>query len=121
MASKVYFTNFRATYRENLPKKLARLVKTAGMLEGIDFVVVIMGMYGIGEVLHNVEHNVHLDLGKPNFKLREYFPTRKELKEVSMPMLRGSLIGTVIGILPAAGGTIATFLASLPSIQNSSR
>ena len=33
MASKVYFTNFRATYRENLPKKLARLVKTAGMLE----------------------------------------------------------------------------------------
>ena len=37
MASKVYFTDFRATYRENLPKKLARLVKTAGMLEGIDF------------------------------------------------------------------------------------
>ena len=37
MASKVYFTNFRTTYRENLPKKLARLVKTAGMLEGIDF------------------------------------------------------------------------------------
>ena len=81
------------------------------LLEGIDFVVVIMGMYGIGEVLHNIEHNVHLELGKPNFKLREYFPTRKELKEVSMPMLRGSLIGTVIGILPAAGGTIATFLA----------
>ena len=37
MASKVYFANFRATYRENIPQKLARLVKTAGMLEGIDF------------------------------------------------------------------------------------
>ena len=37
MASKVYFTDFRATPRENLPKKLARLVKQAGMLEGIDF------------------------------------------------------------------------------------
>jgi uncharacterized Fe-S center protein len=37
MASKVYFANFRATYRENLPMKLARLVKTAGMLEQIDF------------------------------------------------------------------------------------
>ena len=36
-ASKVYFTNFRATQRENLPMKLKRLVKTAGMLEGIDF------------------------------------------------------------------------------------
>ena len=37
MASKVYFTNFRTTPRENLPQKLARLVKNAGMLEGIDF------------------------------------------------------------------------------------
>ena len=36
MASKVYFTNFRATPRENLPKKLARLIKTAGMLD-MDF------------------------------------------------------------------------------------
>lgn len=37
MASKVYFTNFRTTHRENLPQKLARLVKSAGMLEQIDF------------------------------------------------------------------------------------
>ena len=36
MASKVYYTNFRTTYRENLPQKLARLVKKAGMLD-IDF------------------------------------------------------------------------------------
>lgn len=35
--SKVYFTDFRTTHRENLPMKLARLVKQAGMLEGIDF------------------------------------------------------------------------------------
>ena len=36
-ASKVYFTNFLSTQRENLPMKLKRLVKTAGMLEGIEF------------------------------------------------------------------------------------
>ena len=36
-SSKVYFTDFRSTQRENLPMKLKRLVKTAGMLEGIDF------------------------------------------------------------------------------------
>ncbi len=36
-ASKVYYTNFRTTFRENLPQKLARLVKKAGMLENIDF------------------------------------------------------------------------------------
>ena len=35
--SKVYFTDFRCNHGESLPKKLQRLVKTAGMLEGIDF------------------------------------------------------------------------------------
>ena len=36
-ASKVYFTNFRSTQRENLPMKLKRLVNTAGMQGGIEF------------------------------------------------------------------------------------
>ena len=35
--SNVYFTNFRTTFQENLLQKLERLVKKAGMLEGIDF------------------------------------------------------------------------------------
>ena len=81
------------------------------LLEGIEFVVVIMGMYGIGEVLSNIENQTHLNLGKPNFKMREYIPSFKELKESSGSIVRGSLIGTVIGILPAAGGTVATFLS----------
>lgn len=81
------------------------------LLEGIEFVVVIMGMYGIGEVLNNVEHQTHLDLGKPNFKMSEYIPSFKELKESAGSIVRGSVIGTVIGILPAAGGTVATFLS----------
>ena len=37
MASKVYFTDFRANHRENLQQKLARLVKQAGILDNIDF------------------------------------------------------------------------------------
>ena len=37
MASKVYFTNFRTTFQENLPRKLTRFLKQAGMFEGIDF------------------------------------------------------------------------------------
>ncbi len=81
------------------------------LLEGIEFVVVIMGMYGIGEVLSNIENQTHLNLGKPNFRMREYIPTGKELKESAGSIARGSLIGTIIGILPAAGGTVATFLS----------
>ena len=81
------------------------------LLEGIEFTVVIMGMYGIGEVFNSVETEEKLDLGEVNFKLREYIPSFKEIKEMMMPMLRGGVIGTVIGILPAAGGTIATMLS----------
>ncbi len=81
------------------------------LLEGIDFVFVIIGMYGLGEVFFNVEQEVRLDLGKPSFKMSEYIPSGKMVKKTLPAMLRGSLIGTVVGILPGAGGTIATFLA----------
>jgi len=81
------------------------------LIEGIDFVAIIIGLYGIGEVLFNIEKLIHLDLGKPSFKIREFIPSLKELKQITMPTLRGSVIGTMIGILPGAGGTIATFLA----------
>jgi len=81
------------------------------LIEGIDFVAIIIGLYGIGEVFLNIEKLVHLNLGKPSLKIREFIPSRKEFKDISIPTLRGSVIGTLIGILPGAGGTIATFLA----------
>ena len=43
--------------------------------------------------------------------MSEYIPSFKELKESAGSIVRGSVIGTVIGILPAAGGTVATFLS----------
>lgn len=84
---------------------------TPELIEGVDFVAIIIGLYGIAEVFVNVENLVHLDMGKPSFKVKELFPTIKDLKQITMPTLRGSIIGTLIGILPGAGGTIATFLS----------
>lgn len=81
------------------------------LLEGIDFVFVIIGMYGLGEVFFNVENETRLNLGKPSFKMSEYIPGLDVLKKTMPAMLRGSVIGTIVGILPGAGGTIATFLA----------
>jgi len=88
-----------------------RFAFTPELIEGVDFVAIIIGLYGIGEVLINIEKSVKLDLGKPSFKIKEFFPTKNDIVVTSMPTLRGSVIGTLIGILPGAGGTIATFLS----------
>ncbi len=81
------------------------------LIEGIDFVAIIIGLYGLGEVLYNLEHRVVLKLGKPSFNLREYIPGGRDLREAAGPTVRGSVLGTVIGVLPGAGATVATFLA----------
>lgn len=81
------------------------------MIEGINFVAIIIGLYGIGEVLYNIERKISLNMGKPKFKFSEYFPNRHEFKKMLPATLRGSAIGTSIGVLPGAGATVATFLS----------
>lgn len=87
-----------------------RFIYTIELIEGIDFVAIIIGLYGLGEVFYNLEKRVVMNLGKPSFNLREYIPPRSALKESTAPTLRGSILGTIIGIVPGAGATVATFL-----------
>jgi len=88
-----------------------RFAFTPELIEGVDFVAIIIGLYGIGEVFINIEKSVKLNLGKLSFRIKEFFPTKDDIAVTAMPALRGSIIGTLIGILPGAGGTIATFLS----------
>lgn len=89
----------------------SRMVFHQELIEGVDFVAVIIGLYGIGEVLFNVEKRVTVALEQPHFSLRQMFPGAQDIKKAIAPMLRGSLIGTLVGILPGAGGTTATFIS----------
>lgn len=80
------------------------------LIDGMDFVAVIIGLFGIGEVLLNIERRVILNMGKPRFRMSEFIPKRRDLREASAPIIRGSVTGTAIGVLPGAGATIATFM-----------
>ena len=77
--SKVYFTNFRTTYRENLPMKLARLVKQAGMLENIDFenknaeYAISLHMDAIGKGYAKFATNAILDIAFNKLKLNRVY------------------------------------------------
>jgi putative tricarboxylic transport membrane protein len=78
--------------------------------KGIELVAILMGMFGITEVLTTlVEPYDVKNLIK--FKFRDLYPTRRELARSIMPILRGSLLGLPIGLLPCPNGLIASLLS----------
>jgi len=81
------------------------------LLSGIDFVVVAIGVFAIGEVLANM----HERGGAPAIAvpkgLRNLLPTKQDLKDSRFAFANGSLVGFFIGVLPGAGSTIASFIA----------
>jgi putative tricarboxylic transport membrane protein len=79
------------------------------LLDGIGFLPIAVGMFGLGTVLAMVDSPTDIKIMKTT--LREMVITRQDLKESAMPIVRGSIIGFGIGVLPGAGATIATFLA----------
>ena len=79
------------------------------LMDGISFLPIAVGAFGIGAVLGMIETPLELQIMKTT--LREMLITKNDLKESTLPILRGSLIGFVIGVLPGAGATIATFLS----------
>ncbi|MDR7435432.1 MAG: tripartite tricarboxylate transporter permease [Armatimonadota bacterium] len=83
------------------------------LLGGISFVTVIIGLFGIGEVLSSVEQEMRLDFLRAKFRLRDVFPTWQDWIASRWAILRGTIIGFLVGILPGAGATTASFLAYL--------
>jgi len=79
------------------------------LMDGIGFLPIAVGMFGLGAVLGMIETPVEIQIMKTT--LREMIITKKDLKDSAMPIVRGSIIGFLIGVLPGAGATISTFLA----------
>ncbi|EPR21156.1 hypothetical protein L901_17895 [Agrobacterium sp. D14] len=78
------------------------------LVEGINFVVVAMGVFGIGEILSNLgdkEDSRSILSGKVTGLL----PTMKDLRSMVAPVLRGTGLGSVLGILPGGGAMLASF------------
>jgi putative tricarboxylic transport membrane protein len=78
--------------------------------QGIEFLPVAMGLFGIAEVLITAEQK---EFSRPvqKVKLRELLPTGQEWKRSIPPMLRGSVLGFGIGLIPGPSPVIATFVS----------
>ncbi|HXF55820.1 MAG TPA: tripartite tricarboxylate transporter permease [Hyphomicrobiaceae bacterium] len=79
------------------------------LLEGIDFLPVAIGIFGIAEVLASLER-AH-DLQPIRTRLRDMWLTAQEWAESRMAIVRGGLVGFFVGIMPGAGPTIASMMA----------
>jgi putative tricarboxylic transport membrane protein len=81
------------------------------LLGGIDFMVVAIGVFAIAEVLTSLEGNEESQLLPVPQGLRNLLPSWQDLKDCRFAFVNGSVIGFLIGVLPGAGGTIASFLS----------
>lgn len=79
------------------------------LTDGIPFAVMAMGIFGVAEILYNVL--------KPNNSLSQpaavtsLYPTRKEYQDSIAPTTRGTLLGTLLGLLPGGGAVLSSFLS----------
>lgn len=91
-----HFTG-RARFTMNLPE----------LFDGIGIVPVVMGLFGISEILLNVERSLKQSVYET--RIRNLFPSLSDWRRSFAAILRGSFIGFFLGILPGGGAVISSF------------
>jgi putative tricarboxylic transport membrane protein len=81
------------------------------LFEGIDFVPVAMGLFGIAEIITTKDASNKVHVNKEDIKFKNLFPNKQEWKDCAPHIARGTVLGFIIGMLPGAGATIASFLS----------
>jgi putative tricarboxylic transport membrane protein len=79
------------------------------LADGIDFVPIAMGLFGLGEILYNLEER-HRAAQTPA-TVANVWPSRKDLRQSSGAIGRGSVLGFFLGILPGGGATMSSLVA----------
>ncbi|MDN4039464.1 tripartite tricarboxylate transporter permease [Massilia sp. YIM B02443] len=77
------------------------------LADGINFVIVAMGMFGIGEIIRNLEHDESRDLVMK--KVKGLMLSKDDFKRIIAPVLRATGLGSILGILPGGGAMLASF------------
>ena len=77
------------------------------LLDGVEFLVVALGLFAITEVLWEAAQP---DVAGRRIPVRSPYPTRDDLRQAWRPMLRGGLIGFLLGVLPGVGASTSSFI-----------
>ena len=76
--------------------------------DGVGLVPIVMGIFGVAEVLENIEREAK-EGQILRTKLKGLFPNLKDWKDSIAPIIRGTFVGFIIGMLPGGGSIIASF------------
>ena len=79
----------------------------AELLDGVEFLVVALGLFAVAEVLWEV---LHPDPLGQHIPIRTPYPTREDLRQSWRSMLRGGLVGFLLGVLPGVGASTSSFI-----------
>jgi putative tricarboxylic transport membrane protein len=79
------------------------------LTDGIGFVAVAMGVFGFAEIIANVEKKGQREVLTSN--VGSVMPSVKEMKEAAPAVARGTLLGSILGLLPGGGALLAAFAA----------
>ncbi|WP_375463927.1 tripartite tricarboxylate transporter permease [uncultured Methylobacterium sp.] len=81
------------------------------LADGVEIVALALGLFGIAEFLKSVNKVEPLKGGGTSVRLRDMRPSGEDLKRSVLPILRGTLIGSLCSLIPGTGPTIASFVA----------
>ncbi|WEX08095.1 tripartite tricarboxylate transporter permease [Chelativorans sp. AA-79] len=82
---------------------------TRELLDGLDFVAIAVGLFGISEIMRNLEHSNTRTATIA--RIGRIIPSKDDLKRMVAPMVRGTVIGSFLGILPGGGALLSSFVA----------
>jgi putative tricarboxylic transport membrane protein len=83
----------------------------SSLMGGIDFLPIVVGLFGMSEIILNLENPENSAMIKADLRFSKMFPSRRELRQSAFPILRGTAIGFFAGTLPGVGATLASFLS----------
>ncbi len=79
------------------------------LTDGISFVVVAMGVFGIGEIIGNLQNEAERSVMVK--KVTGLMLDKEDYKAIAAPVLRGTLLGSILGVLPGGGAMLSSFAA----------
>ena len=91
------------------------------LADGIEYLTVMVGAYGLGEVLVRLEQGFDTKPPEAGGKIATQFPSLPQMWDIRATLARSTALGIVLGLIPGAGATIASFVAYGTEAQYSKR